>query len=155
VIDGRDTWPAYLFPWGAGETHRIEAPEQQTDRQGRVWQFSSWSNGGTRAQDYRVPAGPAGETIRLTAVYSAVGRLTVTSAVSGLTIQVDGTDCATPCEVRKPVGTVVRVSAPASLRLGDFSRSDFDGWPGSGSYAPEWSVTLGEDPIECRPTYRP
>ena len=26
VVDGRDNWPAFLFPWGAGETHQIEAP---------------------------------------------------------------------------------------------------------------------------------
>jgi uncharacterized protein (TIGR03437 family) len=155
VIDGRDNWPApYLFPWGAGETHKIEAPEEQTDQQGRLWQFSAWSNGGARSQSYEVPAGPAGQTVRLTAIYTAVGRLTVTSAISGLTIKVDGSDCATPCDIKRPVGTVLRVSAPKSLPFGEGSRGDFDGWPGSGSYAPEWSVTLGTDPIESRLTYR-
>jgi uncharacterized protein (TIGR03437 family) len=155
VIDGRDNWPApLLFPWGAGETHRFEAPERQTDREGRLWQFSAWSNGGPRAQEYTVPAGPAGETIRLTAVYTPVGLMTVTSAVSGLTIKVDGAECVTPCEIKRAVGTVVRVSAPASLPLGEATRGDFDGWPGSGSYAAEWSVTLGADPIAPHLTYR-
>jgi uncharacterized protein (TIGR03437 family) len=155
IIDGRDNWPApLLFPWGAGETHRFEAPEQQTDREGRLWQFSAWSNGGARAQEYQVPVGAAGETIRLTAVYTPLARMTVTSAVSGLTINVDGAECVTPCEVKRVVGTVVRVSAPATLRLGEATRGDFDGWPGSGSYAPEWSVTLGADPITEHLTYR-
>jgi uncharacterized protein (TIGR03437 family) len=154
VVDGRDNWPAFIFPWGAGETHLIEAPAQQKDRQGRLWQFSGWSNGGARAQSYQVPVGAPGETIQLTAVYTPVGELTVTSAVAGLTIQVDDDICATPCQVLRPVGTVVRVSAPASLPLGEATRRDFDGWPGSGSYAPEWSVTLGADPIVSHLTYR-
>jgi uncharacterized protein (TIGR03437 family) len=154
VVDGRDNWNTFLFPWGAGETHQIEAPQQQTDAQGRLWQFSSWSNGGGRAQSYTVPVGQMGETIRLTAVYTPLAQMTVTSAVSGLTIQVDGADCATPCEVQKAVGTVVRVSAPGSLALGENSRSDFEGWPGSGSLSPEWAVTLAHDPLSPHLTYR-
>ena len=154
VVDGRDNWNTFLFPWGAGEIHQLEAPQQQTDAQGRLWQFSGWSNGGARVQSYTVPEGPMGETIRLTAIYTPVARLTVTSAVSGLTIQVDGVDCATPCDVQKPVGTVVRVAAPASLALGENSRGDFEGWPGSGSLAPEWTVTLPAEPVTPHLTYR-
>lgn len=154
IVDGRDNWPNLLFPWGAGETHRIEAPEQQTDSQGRLWQFSAWSNGGSRIQSYTVPVGPAGETIRLTASYTPMGRLSVTSAVPGLVVKVDGADCATPCEVTKPVGTVVRASAPATLPLGDHSRGDFEGWPGSGSLAADWVVTLGGEPVRSHLTYR-
>jgi uncharacterized protein (TIGR03437 family) len=154
IVDGRDNWPQLSFPWGEGEQHRFEAPEQQTDEQGRLWRFVSWSNGGPRAQNYVAAPHPNGEMTQLVAKYEAVGRLTVTSAVAGLSIQVDGADCATPCDVQRPVGTVVRVSAPASLRLGNNSRADFEGWPGSGSLAAEWSVTLKEDPARPHLTYR-
>jgi uncharacterized protein (TIGR03437 family) len=153
-VDGRDNWTSYIFPWGAGEVHRLEAPETQTDASGKLWQFSAWTNGGPRVQDYTVPAGQMSETVRVTAVYTPVARLTVESAVSGLTVKVDGAECATPCEVRKPVGTVVKVWAPASLPMGDQSRADFEGWPGSGSTASEWSLTLGADPVNEYLTYR-
>ena len=105
-------------------------------------------------QDYKSPATENAATVRLTAVYTAVGRLTVTSAVSGLTVKVDGADCATPVRRAEAVGTVVRMGAPATLTLGEQSRADFQGWPGSGSFAPEWTVTLGADPLNSYLTYR-
>jgi uncharacterized protein (TIGR03437 family) len=153
IVDGRDNWSNFQFPWGAGETHRIEAPAQQTDSQGRVWQFSSWSNGGDRVQQYVVPAGDQGATVRLTATYAPMGHVTVTSAVAGLVVKIDGAECATPCDVVRPVGATLRLAAPASLPLGDGSRADFDGWPGSGSFAPEWSPTLTANPVALRLTY--
>ena len=33
-VDNRDNWPSYNFPWGIGETHRLEAPAQLTDSPG-------------------------------------------------------------------------------------------------------------------------
>jgi uncharacterized protein (TIGR03437 family) len=153
-VDGRDNWPNYFFPWGAGEVHHIEAPAQQTDDKGRLWNFASWSNGAARVQDFTVPSSDVpGSTVRLTATYTAVGRLVVSSAVAGLTVKVDGADCATPCDVQKPLGTVVRVWAPASISLGDNVRSDFDGWPGSGSGSSDWTITLGADPATSYLTY--
>ncbi len=154
-IDGRDNWPSYYFTWAAGETHKIEAPAQQTDDKGRVWNFSSWSNGGARVQDYVAAPGPSGGTMQLIATYTPVGHLVVNSAVAALTVRVDGADCATPCDVLRPVGTVVHLSAPASVPTGDNTRLDFDGWPGSGSLSADWTVTLGADPVKPYLTYHP
>ncbi|HWB84077.1 MAG TPA: hypothetical protein VG675_08055 [Bryobacteraceae bacterium] len=144
VVDGRDNWPSYNFNWGVGETHHIEAPPQQTDSQGRVWSFSEWSNGGSAAQDFTVPdeAGSNGG-VRLTATYQAFGRLTLTSSVP-VTLNVDGNDCATPCDIQHPQGTQVHVSAPGSVPLGDNSRADFLGW--SDSSTGDLTVTLGANP---------
>src|SRR5262249_36561361 len=72
---------------------------------------------------------------------------------SGLAVKVDGADCATPCDIQRPIGTLVKVSAPASIPSGDNSRGDFDGWPGSGSLASDWSLTLGPDPVNLNLTY--
>ncbi len=132
----------YYFTWGDGETHHIEAPLQQTDAQGRVWKFTSWSNGGSAAQDITVPAG-ADTTggLRLTATYTQMGKLTVTSPLAALTVQVDGSDCPTPCQVIRDMGTTVKVTAPASLPQSDTSRLDFNGWPGGGTGV--YPVTLG------------
>ena len=48
-----------------------------------------------------------GSTTRLTANYAPVGHLVVNSAISGLVIKVDGADCAAPCDLQRPVGTVL------------------------------------------------
>ena len=38
-VDGQyNVLDPYYFAWGIGETHHLEAPAQQTDAQGRVWQ---------------------------------------------------------------------------------------------------------------------
>lgn len=154
-VDGRDNWLSYYFAWAAGDVHRLEAPAQQSDDRGHIWSFTSWSNGGPRVQDYTVPPSDApGSTVHVTANYTPVGHLVVSSAIAGLTIQVDGADCATPCDVQKPVGTVVKLSAPASIAAGDNARADFDGWPGTGSLASDWAVTLGAEPVMPKLTYR-
>jgi len=153
-VDGRSNYNSYQFIWGVGEIHRLEAPAQQTDSQGRVWKFSSWSNGGAAAQDYTVPPIAGDNGVRLNATYTPVGHLIVTSSLPTLTVQVDGTDCPTPCDVQRPVGTPVRVTTAASIPLADGIRADFQGWPGSGSTSGDWSVTLGADPITLNAGYR-
>ncbi len=127
-IDGRDNWPTPTFLWGVGETHHLEAPLQQTDAQGRTWSFTAWSNAGTAAQDFVVPADKVDGGVQLTATYQPLGRLTVNSSVAGLAVQVDGSNCSTPCVVQRPFGTQVRVSVPASVALGPGTRADFVGW---------------------------
>src|SRR5207247_7923366 len=67
----------YFYTWGINETHHLEAPAQQTDAQGKVWKFSSWSQGGAATQDITVPA-DADLTggLRFTATYTALTNLT-------------------------------------------------------------------------------
>ncbi len=152
IVDGRGNWANYNFVWSSGETHQIEAPAQQTDSKGRVWAFNSWSNGGARAQSYTVPALAAIQA--LVATYTPMAHLTISSPISGLAVQVDGATCSMPCDVVRPLGATVQLGAPASLAAGDpNSRYDFDGWPGSGSFAPNWSLTLGSDPVSLNLTY--
>lgn len=126
TVDGRSDWSSYNFVWGVGQTHSIVAPAQQLDAQGNAWGFSSWSNGAPASQSYVVP--PGGQ--RLTATYTAMSHLSVTSPIAGLSVTVDGTACPTPCDVIRPIGTTVHVSAPASLPINATSRQDFSGWPG-------------------------
>ena len=155
TVDGQSTGAAYNFIWGEGETHSLQAPARQTDSQGRIWAFSSWSNGGPAAQSLTVPAGAATTGLRLTATYTPVGHLTVNSSISGLTVKVDGVNCATPCDLQRPVGTQVRVGAPSSLPLGDGVRADLGGWSGSAPEpAGDWMGTLGGDLVAISADYR-
>jgi uncharacterized protein (TIGR03437 family) len=136
TVDGRSNWASYNFVWGTGTTHQISAPAQQLDAQGNAWGFVSWSNGGSATQSYVAP--PAGQT--LTATYTPLAHLSVTSPIAGLNVTVDGTPCATPCDLIRPVGSAVHVSAPASLPVNASSRQDFSGWPGG--IGTDWVSTL-------------
>jgi uncharacterized protein (TIGR03437 family) len=153
-VDNRDNWPSYNFPWGIGEQHRLEAPARLTDEQGRIWSFASWSNGGSRVQDFTVSETAAGAGVRLIATYDAVGRAIVRSSLAGVSIKVDGEDCSMPCDIQRPAGTKVQLTAPSSLAISEGVRADFDGWPGSGSTAPSWSYTLTGDPVNFNLEYR-
>ncbi len=149
-IDGRSNWPSYFFAWGIGETHQFVAPAQQKDAQGRLWEFSSWSNGGAAAQTITVPEGADTNGMRFTATYHPMAQLTVNSSQAGLAVTVNGVSCATPCTVEKPVGTQVDVNAPASVPIADGSRADFLGWPGMTG---DWVSTLGNDPVTISANY--
>jgi uncharacterized protein (TIGR03437 family) len=155
TVDGRSNWPTYNFTWGVGETHSLQAPAQQTDSQGRIWAFGSWSNGGPATQSLTVPASAADAGIRMVATYNPVGHLTVTSSMAGLTVTVNGTNCATPCDMQFPVGTQVRVSAPASVALGAGTRADLSGWSGSvPAAAGDWVGTLSGTPVAIGANYQ-
>jgi uncharacterized protein (TIGR03437 family) len=144
----------YYFAWGIGETHHLEAPPQQTDAQGRVWQFSSWSNGGKATQDIIVPADSEANGVHLTATYTPLTKLTVNSSLAGLSVKLDGVACTTPCETLRDPGTQVRVSAPASISQGDGARADFDGWPGGSVVTPgDLVVTLGDAAVTASANY--
>jgi uncharacterized protein (TIGR03437 family) len=137
TVDGRSNWPSPNFVWAVGETHQIVAPTQQVDAQGNAWGFSSWSNGASATQNFVVPPGG----LRLTATYTPMAHLTVTSPIAGLSVTVNGTACATPCDVIQAIGAAVNVTAPASLPLSAGTREDFTGWPGASGTA--WISTLG------------
>jgi uncharacterized protein (TIGR03437 family) len=141
--------PVY-FAWGIGEKHHMEAPAQQTDAQGRVWKFSSWSNGGAATQDVIVPPEAEAPGMRLTVTYTQLTKLTVSSSLPGLSVQVDGVACTTPCETLRDPGTKVRVSAPASVALGDGARADFDGWPGATG---DLVLTVGDTAVTLNANY--
>jgi uncharacterized protein (TIGR03437 family) len=150
-VDGQyNALDPYNFAWGPGETHHLEAAPQQTDAQGRVWQFSSWSNGGAATQDFVVPSYTVANGMRLIATYTPLTKLTVNSSLPGLSVQLDGVACPTPCQTLRNPGTQVRVSAPASVPQGDGIRADFDGWPGT---AGDMVVTVGDSPIVLNATY--
>ena len=155
TVDGKSNWPGMNFIWGEGETHNLQAPAQQTDSQGRIWAFASWSNGGPAAQSFTVPAGASGTSVRLAATYTPVGHLTVTSSMPSLTVTVDGANCSTPCDIQRPVGTQVRVSAPPSVPLGDGTRVDLSGWSGSApAPAGDWVGGLNGDPVAISANYQ-
>ncbi|MGA7238291.1 MAG: hypothetical protein WBY44_21575, partial [Bryobacteraceae bacterium] len=155
TVDGVSTLPPYNFIWGVGETHSFSAPAQQTDSSGHVWGFAGWSNGGAAAQNVAVPASAVGQGMRYVATYTPVGHLTVSSTIPSAAITINGQTCATPCDVKQPVGTRIDIGAVASLPNGNSSRLDLSGWTGSATGGPgDLIVTLGPDPIAVYANYQ-
>ena len=152
TVDGRSNWSSWNFIWGVGQSHTLAAPAQQTDAQGRVWTFSNWSDGGAASHSYTVPQSIAGSGTHLVATYTQSGHLTVTSALAGLTVSVDGSTCTVPCDVVRPLGTSVTVSAPPSVPMGTGSREDFLAWS-NGAPGSIFTLSLGTDPVTLSANY--
>jgi uncharacterized protein (TIGR03437 family) len=154
TVDGATNTPPYNFIWSTGATHTFSAPAQQTDSTGHVWGFSGWSNGGPAAQSLIVPTSAVGGGVRMLATYTPVGHLIVNSTLAGVSVTVNGTACATPCDVKQPVGTQINVVAPASVAQGAGSRQDLSGWTGGSTAGPAGlTVTLGADPVTVYANY--
>jgi uncharacterized protein (TIGR03437 family) len=154
TVDGASNAPPYNYLWSIGATHTFSAPAQQTDSTGHVWGFSGWSNGGPAAQSLVVPASGVGVGVRLVATYTPVGHLIINSTLAGVSVTVNGTACATPCDVKQPVGAQIAIAAPASVPQGAGSRQDLSGWTGgSTGGAAGLTITLGTDPITVYANY--
>lgn len=151
-VDGRDNWYSYTFGWGVGETHRVEAPAEQTDQNGRKWVFLGWSNGGAAVQDVSITDAHAADGLRLTAEYELLGRLTVQASAGGVTAVVDGAECPLPCTVHRRAGTEVRIAVPAAAPAGEGSRLQFQGWGDADS--PERAVTFDSEARIVTASYR-
>ncbi len=79
----------------------------------------------------------------MTANYTELSRIVVQSTPSGLTLQVDGANCVTPCNVDRPSGATVLVTAPTQIALGQGSRLDFESWSDGG--ASDHTVTVSQN----------
>jgi uncharacterized protein (TIGR03437 family) len=133
TVDGQSNWPSYDFIWGVGTTHTVSAAATQTGANGRQYTFQNWSNGGSASQSYTVNQAAATGGYVLTANYGELSRVVIQSNPSGLTLQVDGTSCVTPCNVDRQSGATFQVSAPTQLSMGTGSRLDFGSWSDAGA----------------------
>jgi uncharacterized protein (TIGR03437 family) len=143
TVDGRPNFASYDFVWGLGTTHTVSAPGNQFDASGRQYTFKSWSNSGGQSQSYMVDQSAVDNGYRMTANFSVLSRVLVQSSPSGISVQVDGTTCTTPCTIDRQSGTQLRVTAPTTFSLGDSARMDFTSW--SDNAASDHSFTVNTD----------
>lgn len=139
-VDGTTAWQSYSFVWGQGSTHTISAPATQVDANGRMWQFTNWSNGGSASQTITVPSSGPGMVV--TANYAEMGQVQVTSVPAGLTFTIGGNSCTTPCAVNQASGTQVQITAPSSIPLSQTMRLDFTSWSGGGPATAAFQATF-------------
>lgn len=121
-IDGRENWPNYLFTWAVDSVKTVAAPPEQTDAAGRRWRFARWEHGGEATQSVTVKG-----NLRWKAIYERQPRLTVESVPTGLTMEVDGKPCRTPCQFDRDTGTTLSVTAPPVINLTADSRLELTG----------------------------
>jgi len=148
TVDGVSTKSGGAY-WGVYSTHSLSAPLQQRDANNKVWDFQSWSDGGGATHNFTVPATAVNGGVLLVATFvydaaaSANNLLTVQSSPPGLTLQVNGQPCVTPCTVSEPTGTKVPIAASPTLTSGPGTKYLFQGWSDMG--APDHQVTLNTD----------
>ena len=143
TVDGVSSYTSYDFIWGVGSTHQVAAAATQTAANGRVFTFQNWSNQAAASQSLTVSQSMATSGYRLTANFSELSRVVVHSSPSGLTVQVDGSNCVTPCNVDRPMGATFTVSAPTQLPMGQGARLDFGSWSDGG--ASSHTITVTQD----------
>ena len=151
-VDGRENWPAYNFVWAVGTKHQVSAPAEQFDARGRKFVFKAWSNGSTAAQDITVPLDGDSTGLRLIAYYDTQNRVVIQTTPPGITVQVDGDTCTTPCNVDRNSGAQVRIVAPATAPVSDVSRLEFASWSDGGD--PDRTVTVTDDYQVLSAAYR-
>jgi uncharacterized protein (TIGR03437 family) len=64
----------------------------------------------------------------------------VQSNPPGLTLQVDGSSCVTPCNIDRATGTQINVIAPTTVSMGAGSRVDFSSWSDGGAAVHTYTV---------------
>ena len=95
TVDGRTNWPSYNFIWPVGGTYNFSAPcRHPMPRDGST----CFKTGRTEAR--RRKASPFAGDARFVANYQILNRVVVGSTVPGITITVDGQNCAVPCDDR-------------------------------------------------------
>jgi uncharacterized protein (TIGR03437 family) len=133
TVDGDANYTSYDFIWGVGSTHQVTAAATQTASNGRVYTFQNWSNQTAATETVTVTAGMASSGMRMTANYGELSRVVVQSSPPGLTLQVDGATCVTPCNVDRQTGATFTVSAPTQIPMGQGARLDFGSWSDGGA----------------------
>ena len=128
-IDNGQECTACNFVWPVGSSHMISATDQ-TDENNLSYRFRGWGQGGIAP--YPIAIGKeelAQRIIRLQALFDRLGLVTVESLPPGIRMKVGGGECATPCQVHKPLGTAVAIQAPLTHATPVGTRLDFKEWP--------------------------
>jgi uncharacterized protein (TIGR03437 family) len=133
TVDGSSNLGSYDFIWGVGSSHQATAAATQTGADGRAYTFQNWSNQAGASETITVNPSMVANGYRLTANYTELSRVVVQSSPPGLTLQVDGSSCVTPCNVDRQMGATFTVSAPTQLTMGQGTRFDFGSWSDGGA----------------------
>lgn len=95
--------------WGWETAHTLGALSPQTDGQGRVWVYDSWSDGGSATHTYNMTGGYTTATV--TARFIRATRVSFVTIPAGLKLKVDGRETWPDYNFSWAAGTVHTVTA--------------------------------------------
>jgi uncharacterized protein (TIGR03437 family) len=134
--------PANLT-WGISTTHQLGSQPSQLDLQGKLWVFSSWSDGGSINHAYLVP-NVTGAAITLTANFVAGQRVSFLTNPPGLTLAIDGSSSWLSDNFAWAVNSQHTVSAPQTQTDASGNVYTFGSWSQGG--AATQTITATQDP---------
>jgi uncharacterized protein (TIGR03437 family) len=133
--------PANLT-WGIGTTHQLGSTPDQIDANGRLWVFSSWSDGGTINHAYVEPNTPGAVTV--TANYVPGQRVSFYTNPPGLSLTIDGRSNWLSNNFNWAVNSQHTVSAPATQTDANGNQYTFTSWSQGGPASQ--AITTTQDP---------
>ena len=134
-------------------THQVAAAASQFGSNGRQYAFQAWNNNGAASQNITVNQSAASNGMIMTAAYNIIPRVVIQSTPPGLTLQVDGATCQTPCNIDRTNGTQVHVTAPTTISMGAGARLSFRSWSDGGTA--DHMITVGQDYTTLNASFTP
>jgi uncharacterized protein (TIGR03437 family) len=120
--------------WGTNTVHSLNVVSPQTDINGGLWVFGSWSDGGAMAHSYTVPGG-ATTTIPITATFLPASRITFQTNPVGLKLTVNGRDNWPSYTFTGAKGTSYQIAAAPTQIDSQGRTNKFVSWSNGGAAA--------------------
>jgi uncharacterized protein (TIGR03437 family) len=128
--------------WGIGTTHQLGSTPDQIDNQGKLWIFSSWSDGGAINHAYAEPNTPGAVTV--TANYVPGQRVSFYTNPPGLSLTIDGRSNWLSNNFNWAVNSQHMISAPATQTDANGNQYTFTSWSQGGPASQ--TITATQDP---------
>ena len=131
LADHVETFSPVALDWGVGTSHTVGAVTPQIDVHGKLWVFSSWSDGGAATHAYTAQG--AGTQTTLTVNYVAGELVTLLTNPPGLTLIADGLAGQSPYNLSWGAGTSHMVSVPQQQVDAQGNGWSFRSWSNGGA----------------------
>jgi uncharacterized protein (TIGR03437 family) len=128
--------------WGIGTTHQLGSAPDQIDSMGKLWVFSSWSDGGTINHAYVEPNTIGAVTV--TAIYVPGQRVSFLTNPPGLSLTIDGRSNWLSNNFNWTVNSQHTVAAPPTQTDANGNQYTFTSWSQGGPASQ--TITTTQDP---------
>jgi uncharacterized protein (TIGR03437 family) len=148
LLDHTPSYSPITLQWGMNTTHALAGISPQTDLQGKLWVFSSWSDQGAYSHNYTVPY--AQGAITLTATYVPGVVVGFYTNPPGLSLTVDGNSNSLNYSFAWALGTAHTVTAPPTETDLTGHKYQFVSWSNNGPETQQ--IKASTDPTANRYT---
>jgi uncharacterized protein (TIGR03437 family) len=131
-----------ILNWGIGTTHQLGSVPDQLDTKGKLWVFSSWSDGGDINHAYVAPNTATPATV--TANFVPGQRVSFLTNPPGLSLSIDGRSTWLSNNFNWAANSQHTVSAPMTQTDADGNQLTFTSWSQGGPATQ--TITASPDP---------